>query len=92
MFKELKEMLLNQVDCIVDLLETYGFEDIRWTHRELRFKRDAEGGMNISIKLDNNDALLVHDFARGVSTDIFAYIVKEKDVKLGEVLSKVKNL
>mgnify|MGYP002511472954 CR=1 FL=1 len=92
MFKELKEMLLNQVDCIVELLETYGFEDIRWTHRELRFKRDAEGGMNRSIKLDNNDALLVHDFARGVSTDIFAYIVKEKDVKLGEVLSRVKSL
>ena len=92
MFKELKEMLLNQVDCIVELLETYGFEDIRWTHRELRFKRDAEGGMNISIKLDNNDALLVHDFARGVSTDIFAYIVKEKGVKLGDVLSKVKSL
>jgi hypothetical protein len=92
MFKELKEMLLNQVDCIVELLEYYGFEDIRWTHRELRFRRDAEGGMNISIKLDNNDSLLVHDFARGVSTDIFAYIVKEKEVSLGEVLNKVKEL
>ena len=44
-------MLLNQVDCIVELLEYYGFEDIRWTHRELRFRRNAEGGMNISIKL-----------------------------------------
>lgn len=92
MFKELKEMLINQVDCIVELLELYGFEDIRWTHRELRFKRDNEGGMNISIKLDNNESLIVHDFARGISTDIFAYIVQEKDVKLGEVLGAVKKL
>ena len=92
MFKELKEMLLNQVDCIADLLEFYGFEGIQLKQREIRFKRDAEGGLNISIKLEDNPSLLVHDFARGISTDIFAYIVKEKDQKLGNVLNKVKSV
>lgn len=92
MFKELKTMLLDKVDCIADLLEFYGFEDIQLKQREIRFKRDAEGGLNISIKLEDNDSLIVHDFARGVSTDIFAYIVKEKGENLGGVLQKVKSL
>ena len=92
MFKELKTMLLEKVDGIVDLLEFYGFENFQIKQREIRFRRDAEGGQNISIRLEDNPSLIVHDFARGVSTDIFAYIVKEKNVKLGEVLHKVKEL
>ena len=92
MFKELKTMLLEQVDRIVDLLDFYGFENFQLKQRELRFRRDADGGQNISIKLEDNPSLLVHDFARGVSTDIFAYIVQEKGKTLGEVLYKVKEL
>ena len=92
MFKELKEMLLQQVDCILELLESFDFVDVRLKSREIRFRRDAEGGKNISIRLENNPSILVHDFARSVSLDIFAYIVKEKGVKLGEVLYKVKEL
>ena len=92
MFKELKTMLLEQVDSMVSLLEFYGFENFQIKQREIRFRRDAEGGQNISIKLEDNPSLLVHDFARGVSTDIFAYIVQEKEAKLGEVLRKVKEL
>lgn len=92
MFKELKTMLLDKVDCIADLLEFYGFEDIQLKQREIRFKRDTEGGLNISIKLEDNESLIVHDFARGVSTDIFAYIVKEKNQNLGDILRKVKDL
>lgn len=92
MFKELKIMLLEKVDCIADLLEFYGFEGIQLKQREIRFKRDAEGGPNISIKLEDNPSLIVHDFARGVSTDIFAYIVQEKNEDLRNVLQKVKSL
>ena len=92
MFKELKTMLLDQTYSIVSLLEFYGFEHINPKTKEIRFSRDADGGQNISIRLEDNPSLIVHDFARGVSTDIFAYIVKEKDVKLGDVLHKVKEL
>ena len=92
MFKELKTMLLDQVDRMVDLLDFYGFENFQLKQKELRFRRDADGGQNISIKLEDNPSLLVHDFARGVSTDIFAYIVKEKGKTLGDVLHKVKEI
>ena len=92
MFKELKIMLLDQPYSIVDLLEFYGFEHINPKTREIRFSRDSEGGPNISIKLEENPSLIVHDFARGISTDIFAYIVQEKEVTLKEVLHKVKSL
>lgn len=92
MFKELKEMLLEQVECILELLESFDFADVSLKQREIRFRRDEEGGRNISIKLENNPSILVHDFAHNVALDIFAYIVKEKGVKLGEVLYKVKEL
>ena len=92
MFKELKAMLLNQVDCILELLESFGFINVTLKSREIRFKRDEQGGMNISIKLENNPSILVHDFARSVALDIFAYIVKEKGVSLKDVLYKVKEL
>lgn len=92
MFKELKVMLLNQVDCIADLLEFYGFDGIQLKQREIRFKRDENGGLNISIKLEDNPSLIVHDFARGISTDLFAYIVQEKNQTLGDVLGKVKDV
>ena len=92
MFKELKTMLLDQTYSIINLLECYGFDHINPKTKEIRFSRDAEGGQNISIKLEDNPSLIVHDFAHGISTDIFAYIVQEKGVKLGEVLQKVKEL
>ena len=92
MFKELKTMLLDQAYSIVTLLEFYGFEHINPKSKEIRFSRDEEGGLNISIRLEDNPSLIVHDFARGVATDIFAYIVKEKNVPLGDVLRKVKEI
>ena len=92
MFKELKEMLINQVESMVELLEAFGFIDVMLKQREIRFRRNEEGGLNISIKLEDNPSILVRDFARSVSLDIFAYIVQEKKVPLGEVLQKVKNI
>ena len=38
MFKELKTMLLEQVDSIVNLLEFYGFENFQIKQREIRFR------------------------------------------------------
>ena len=92
MFKELKEMLVNQPESILTLLESFGFVDVLLKRREIRFRRDEEGGLNISIKMEDNPSILVHDFARNVSLDIFAYIVQEKHVTLGEVLYKVKEI
>ena len=92
MFKELKTMLLDQVDCILELLESFGFVEVVLKSKEIRFRRDEEGGRNISIRMEDNPSILVHDFAHNVSLDIFAYIVQEKNVSLGDVLYKTKEL
>ena len=92
MFAEIKLLLINQIDSLCELLELYGFEHINYRHSEIRFARDAEGGQNISIKLENNDALMVHDFVKSIHTDIFAYIMQEKGATLREILREVKRL
>ena len=92
MFKELKEALLENVNSIIELLEFYGFTGVMPRTKEIRFKRNEGGGLNISIRLDNNPSLIVHDFAHNVSTDIFAYIVQEKDVALRDVLFQTKRV
>ena len=92
MFAEIKLLLINQIDSLCELLELYGFENINYRHSEIRFARDADGGQNISIKLENNDALMVHDFVKSIHTDIFAYIMQEKGATLRDILREVKRL
>lgn len=92
MFKEIKKMLIEQTDVICDLLEYYGFEHINYKTREIRFARDIDGGQNISIRLDNNENVLVKDYAKNECSDLFAYICKEKHEKLKDVLLKTKSL
>lgn len=92
MLSEIKKELLKDTDKIVELLEHFDFAHIRPTGKEIRFARDYHGGKNISIRLESNDNLFVNDFARGVSKDIFAYIVSEKNVTFRDVLQTTRNI
>ena len=92
MLSEIKKELLKQPDVMVELLEYFDFTHIRLSGREIRFARDYKGGKNISIRLENNELLFVNDFARGVSKDIFSYIIQEKNVTFREVIQKTKSL
>lgn len=44
----------------------------------------------ISIRLENNPQLFVHDFARSHSFDLFTFIIKEKNVSFQDVIRAVK--
>ena len=92
MIKDIKELLLKDPDTIVELLQDFGFENIRLNSREIRFARDVGGGMNISIRLDNNPNVATNDFARSVHMDIFSYIMQEKNVTFREVLAGTKRI
>ena len=91
MIKDIKELLLKDPDAIVELLQDFGFENIRLNSREIRCARDHKGGMNISIRLENNENVCVNDFARSVHMDIFSYIMQEKNVVFREVLAEMEN-
>lgn len=90
MLSEIKEELLKNSDAIIELLEYFEFAHIKPSTREIRFARDDQGGLNISIRLENNENVYVNDYARGVSKDIFSYIIQEKSVTFRDVIQKTK--
>lgn len=92
MLSEIKEELLKNPDAIIELLEYFDFAHIRPSSREIRCARDECGGSNISIRLENNENVYVNDFARGISKDIFSYIIAEKNVTFKEVIQKTKQI
>lgn len=92
MLSEIKEELLKNPDAIIELLEYFDFAHIKPSTREIRFARDEQGGLNISIRLENNEYLVINDYSRGVRLDIFSYIAQEKNVTFREVLHKVKQI
>lgn len=92
MLSEIKEELLKNPDAIVSLLEYFDFAHIKPSSKEIRFARDEQGGKNISIRLENNESVYVNDFARGISRDIFSYIIQEKNTTFREVIQKTKQV
>lgn len=92
MFRELKKQLLEDPQHIVSLLETFDFCKMQVKSNEIRFARNEAGGLNIRIRLQNNENLTVVDFVNGVHTDIFAYIVSECGATLREVLQETKKI
>jgi hypothetical protein len=89
---DIKELLLKDTDTIVTLLERYDFCHINPRPNEIRFARDDKGGMNISIRLQNNEWLNVNDFAKGYSGDIFSFISQERGISFREVLLTTKQI
>ena len=92
MLNEIKEMLLDDTDKLIELLETFDFAHIHRNSKEIRFARDEDGGQNISIRLLNNDYINVKDYVRSESLDIFSYIIKEKNTNFATVIQTTKSI
>lgn len=92
---EIKLELIKNVDKLQELLETFGFSKFRLRpDQELRFSRDdhPDSGMNISIKLIDNDNLWVKDFARNNSSDLISFIITEKSTDFRTVINQIRNI
>lgn len=92
MIQEIKEQLINNPENIVTLLEEFNFEHISLRSNEIRFARSCDGGPNIRIRLTDNEFVNVSDYARGVHTDIFRYIIEEKNVTFRDVILAAKRI
>ena len=92
MLSEIKEEMLKRPECIVELLECFNFAHIKPSPKEIRCARDYKAGQNISIRLENNEYLITHDYARGVKLDIFSYIAQEKCVTFRDVIQQTKKI
>ena len=94
MLDEILKKLSENPEAIVELLEHYECGKIKVNTREVRFARDdrPESGLNISIRLVNNDACFVKDFARSEANNIVSWLCKEKNVKFKAVLVTIKRI
>ena len=94
MLNEILQKLNENSDAIVELLDYYECGKIKVNAREVRFARDdgPESGLNISIRLENNDACLVKDFAHSEVNNIISWLCKEKNADFKSVLLTVKRI
>ena len=92
MLTDIKQMLIENPEHIVELLERFEFCHIHLKRNEIRFARNEEGGQNISIRLEDNPSIYVKDFVTNENGDIIAYIMKSRSVKFIEVLSEIKSI
>lgn len=94
MLDEILKKLSENPEAIVELLEYYECGKIKVNTREVRFARDdrPESGLNISIRLANNDACFVKDYARSEANNLVSWLCKEKNVKFKDVLINIKRI
>lgn len=94
MLSDLKEMLMEQPNKLVELLEKYDYAKFKVNSKEVRFARsdDSESGLNISIHLNNNPNIFVTDYVYKFNGDVIAYIMKNREVDFRTVLSSIKSV
>lgn len=94
MLNEILQKLNENSDAIVELLDYYECGKIKVSTREIRFARDdkPESGLNISIKLVDNDACLVKDFAHSEVNNIISWLCKEKNIDFKSALQTVRRI
>lgn len=92
MINDILEKLSENTDAIVELLEEYGYAKFKNNGREIRFARNEDGGLNISIWLRNNPACLVKDFVTNETNNIINFIMAQRGSTFREVLQSVKKI
>lgn len=78
---KVKRMLARQPDKLIAFLKSYGFCGFRERSQYISFGRDVQSSYkSIVIYKQNNDSLLVHDYAKCFNGDIVDYLQQEKGV------------
>lgn len=81
---------MSDESALVQLLENNLFAHITLHNNEIRFARDENGGQNIRMK--RTPLAIVDDYVKNIHTDIFAYIMQERDKSFKDVATEVKQL
>lgn len=87
----IKDKMLENEDCIIDLLEKYQFHNIRKLTNEVRCSHDVDSNAT-SVRVKLVEGLPSTDFSKGIKGDIFTLIMKARNTSLYEVIQTVKFL
>ena len=93
MIDYIKAKLLEDPEKIKDLLDKFEYCHITIRPTYISFGRDEESSpKSIVLYLQDNDALIVKDFATNQTKDIFNYIISNRSVSFKEVITAAKNI
>lgn len=93
MIEYVKKELLNNPDKIKELLETYDYCFVKIHSTYITCSRNSKSSpKSIVIRLENNEGLLVHDYAKNVIKDIFAYISLMRNVSFKDIFNTCKKI
>lgn len=93
MLEEIKKQLLKDPEKLKIVLEEFGYCNVVIRSTYIQFGRDEiSSKKSIVIKLENNDFLMVMDYARNIRKDIFGYIIEQRKVSFSDVLNVTKKV
>ena len=89
----MKERFLEDPHLIGEYLNKFGYANIKFHDTYISFGRDEYSSpKSIVIRLKDNDALLVHDYARNQIKDIFSFVILQKGVSFKDVIAAAKDI
>jgi len=93
MLSDIKEELLNSPEVIQNVLEYFGYANIKiHNNKYMSFGRDADSSAkSIVIRLENNQYLYVIDYPRNINKDFFSYIMEQRGVTFKDIISVVNS-
>lgn len=90
MLSKIKEELLKSPETIQNVLEYFGYANIKIHDKYMSFGRDEESSAKaIVIRLVNNKYLYVIDYPRNINKDFFSYIIEQRGVTFKDVIGVV---
>ena len=93
MLEDIKKELLKYPEKLREVLEHYGYCNVIIRPNYMQFGRDEfSSKKSIVIRLENNDYLYVHDYARSFKADIFTFITTQRKVEFVDVLNTIKKV
>lgn len=93
MIKYIKQKLLENPESLIELLEYYGYCNFINHSRYITFGRDEQSSSkSISVLLEDNENLNIHDFAKILHCDVFSFIAKQRHCRAGDVIRKAKEI
>lgn len=92
MLSDIKEQLLSQPESLRNVLESFGYANIRIHDKYISCGRDQlSSPKSIVIRRVNNKYLYVTDYARAINKDLFSYIIEQRNVTFKDVIAVVNN-
>ncbi len=89
--EQMKLMLLENPERLVEYLRSFGFANIRIRSKYITFGRDKNSSAkSIVIYRQKNPNLMVNDYAKGFSGDILRFLEEEKGVEWYEAVIEMQ--